>query len=85
MKPTRYVICRTDASPSQTMTAASSFRMAVAKEVESGGMRFRDVSFAVFSDKQEPFSSLRTGRKGIIGMRSELWHGPPEAGCCVQR
>jgi len=56
------------AGSTQTMTAASSFRMAVAKEVEIGGMRFRNVSFAVFSDTQEPFSSLPTGRKGIIGM-----------------
>jgi hypothetical protein len=51
-----------------TMTAASSFRMAVAKEVQIGGIRFRNVSFAVFTDHQEPFSALSTGRKGIIGI-----------------
>jgi hypothetical protein len=52
----------------ETMTAASAFRMAVAKEVQIGEIRFRNVSFAVFSDKQEPFSVLSTGRQGIIGI-----------------
>jgi hypothetical protein len=44
------------------------FRTAVAKEVVVGNVRFKNVSFAVFPDNQEPWSVLPPGRRGIIGV-----------------
>jgi predicted aspartyl protease len=44
------------------------FRTAVAKEVVIGNIRFKNVSFAVFPDSQEPWSVLPAGRRGIIGI-----------------
>ncbi len=44
------------------------FRTAVAKQVMIGKLRFRNVSFAVFPDNQEPWSVLPPGRRGIIGI-----------------
>lgn len=44
------------------------FRTAVASEVVVGSIRFRDVSFAVFRDNQEPWSDLPPGRRGLIGI-----------------
>jgi predicted aspartyl protease len=43
-------------------------RTAVAREVVIGGMHFRNVSFAVFNDEEEPWSDLAPGRRGLIGM-----------------
>ena len=44
------------------------FRTAVAAEVLVGEIRFRNVSFAVFRDDQEPWSVLPAGRRGVIGI-----------------
>ncbi len=55
-------------STSHTMTSDASFHMAVAKEVRIGKTVFRNVSFGVLPDSQEPFSKLPPGRRGIIGI-----------------
>jgi hypothetical protein len=44
------------------------FRTAVAQEVIVGEIQFRNVSFAVFPDEQEPWSVLPVGRRGLIGI-----------------
>jgi len=44
------------------------FRTAVAKELAVGKIRFKDVSFAVFPDNQEPWSTLPPGRRGLLGI-----------------
>jgi predicted aspartyl protease len=44
------------------------FRTAVAPEVLVGEIHFRNVSFAVFRDDQEPWSALPDGRRGLIGI-----------------
>ena len=44
------------------------FRTAVAPEVVVGDVHFRNVSFAVFPDDQEPWSDLPIGRRGLIGI-----------------
>jgi hypothetical protein len=51
-----------------TMTNDASFRMAVARDVTIGKMHFKDVSFAVFPDDQEPWSLTKLGERGIIGL-----------------
>jgi len=51
-----------------SMTKATSFRMATAREVIIGGMHFKDVSFAVFPDNQEPWSLVPLRQRGIIGL-----------------
>ncbi len=47
---------------------STGFRTAVARDVQLGSIRLRDVSFAVFPDHQEPWSHLSPGRRGILGM-----------------
>jgi len=42
--------------------------MGVAREVIIGDGRFKNVSFAVFPDNQEPWSDLPPGQKGVIGI-----------------
>ena len=44
------------------------FRTAVAQDVIVGKTHFRNVSFAVFPDGQEPWSLLPPERRGIIGV-----------------
>jgi hypothetical protein len=44
------------------------FRTAVAPEVVVGDIHFNNVSFAVFSDDQEPWSDLPISRRGLIGI-----------------
>jgi hypothetical protein len=51
-----------------SMTKDSSFRMATAHRVTIGAMHFKDVSFAVFPDDQEPMSLVPLGERGIIGL-----------------
>lgn len=51
-----------------TMTNRSSFRTAVADELIVGGVRLKNVSFAVFADDGEPWSLLPPGRRGLLGM-----------------
>jgi len=43
-------------------------RTAVAREVTIGSIQYRNVSFAVFPDTQEPWSDLPAGRRGLIGL-----------------
>jgi predicted aspartyl protease len=43
-------------------------RMAVAPDVAIGGIHYRNVSFAVFPDNQEPWSLLPEGRRGLLGI-----------------
>ncbi len=52
----------------QSASAQVGFRTAVAKDVVIGNSRFRNISFAVFPDSQEPWSNLTSGRRGIIGI-----------------
>lgn len=58
-----------------TTTVAAAFRTTVARDVVIGGIQYRNVSFAVFPDDQEPWSQLRSGRKGIIGIQLILRFG----------
>ncbi len=51
------------------------FRTAVAAEVVVGGMHFRNVSFAIFRDDQEPWSDLPPGRRGLLGIPVILGFG----------
>jgi hypothetical protein len=44
------------------------FRTAVAPELTVGNTKFRNVSFAVFRDDQEPWSLVEIGRRGLIGI-----------------
>jgi predicted aspartyl protease len=44
------------------------FRTAIAQSVVVGKIRFKNVSFAVFPDSQEPWSVLPPGRRGILGI-----------------
>ena len=57
-----------------TMTTARvGFRTAVAKELTIGNVHFRNVSFVVFPDDQEPWSGVPPGRRGILGI--PILHG----------
>jgi hypothetical protein len=75
----RLVIRNSAGTMGQTAGAQVAFRTAVAKDVTIGNTHFKDVSFAVFPDNQEPWSDLRAGRRGIIGvpllvgLRTLLW------------
>jgi predicted aspartyl protease len=75
----RLVIRNSAGTMGQTAGAQVAFRTAVAKDVIIGNSHFKDVSFAVFPDNQEPWSDLATGRRGIIGipllvgLRTLLW------------
>ena len=51
-----------------TITNRTSFRTAVADELAVGGVRLKNVSFTVFPDDTEPWSSLPPGRRGAIGI-----------------
>ncbi len=44
------------------------FRTAVAGELKVGNMHFKNVSFAVFPDDQEPWSGLPPSQRGILGI-----------------
>src|SRR5579871_493012 len=44
------------------------FRTAVAPQLTVGNTRFKNVSFAIFRDDQEPWSDLPVGRRGLIGI-----------------
>jgi hypothetical protein len=75
------LVIRTSAGTmGQTAGAQVAFRTAVAKKVTLGNAHFKDVSFAVFPDEQEPWSDLSPGRRGIIGVpllvavRTLLWN-----------
>jgi len=48
--------------------ATTGFRTAVAKKLTLGNIQFRNVSFAVFRDDQEPWSLLPQGGRGILGI-----------------
>jgi hypothetical protein len=51
-----------------TITNKTGFRTAVAEELIVGDAHLRNVSFAVFPDDGEPWSSLPPGRRGLLGM-----------------
>jgi gag-polyprotein putative aspartyl protease len=44
------------------------FRTAVAAELVVGKMHFKNVSFAIFRDDQEPWSVLPPGQRGLLGI-----------------
>lgn len=44
------------------------FRAAVAPDLTVGSTHFKNVSFAIFRDDQEPWSVLPPGRRGLIGI-----------------
>jgi len=44
------------------------FQTAVAQDVVVGNTHFKNVSFAIVPDNQEPWSDLPPGRRGIIGI-----------------
>ena len=60
------------------------FRTAVAQEVTIGAMHFRDVSFAVFNDDEEPWVDLAQGRRGLIRMPT-FWPFRPCGGAKTAR
>ncbi len=62
------VIRNTSGTMGQSAGSKVGFRTAVAADVIIGETHFKDVSFAVFPDNQEPWVGLPVGRKGIIGM-----------------
>ena len=52
----------------QSAGSQVAFRTTVAADVLIGQTHFKNVSFAVFPDNQEPWTDLPVGRRGIIGM-----------------
>jgi len=61
-------IRNTSESMGQSAGSQVGFRTAVASDVIVGDTHFKDISFAVFPDNQEPWKDLAVGRKGIIGI-----------------
>lgn len=61
-------IRRTSGSLGQSAGSHVGFRTVIATDVIVGETHFKDVSFAVFPDEQEPWSDLPAGRRGIIGI-----------------
>jgi predicted aspartyl protease len=61
-------IRKSSGSLGQSAGSRVGFRTAVAQHVTVGNTHFKDVSFAVFRDDQEPWSALPAGRRGLIGM-----------------
>lgn len=61
-------IRNTSGTLGQSAGSQVGFRTAVAREVVIGQTHFKNVSFAVFPDNQEPWTDLPAGHKGIIGM-----------------
>lgn len=61
-------IRNTSGTLGQSAGSQVGFRTAVAREVVIGQTHFKNVSFAVFPDNQEPWTDLPAGYKGIIGM-----------------
>ena len=63
------LVTRTVESKVGVMTGAKvQFRVAVANNVQIGNSRLQNVAFLVFSDDQQPFSSLPEGSRGLLGM-----------------
>jgi predicted aspartyl protease len=67
-KRLRLKIRNTSGTLGQSAGSHVGFRTAVAQDVVIGNTHFKDVSFAVFPDNQEPWSDLSPGRRGIIGI-----------------
>jgi hypothetical protein len=67
-KRLRLRIRKSSGTLGQSAGSQVGFRTVVAQEVIVGNTRFKDVSFAVFPDNQEPWSKLPPGRRGIIGI-----------------
>jgi len=51
-----------------TGNAIGSARVTVARELAVGNFRFKNVSFLVLNDDQEPFADLPAGKRGILGL-----------------
>jgi hypothetical protein len=51
-----------------TMTRSANFRTAVAHDLVIGNLHFKDVSFAVLPDDQEPMSLAPLEERGILGL-----------------
>lgn len=62
------IIRETSGTLGQAAGARVGFRIAVAQQVVVGKTHFQNVSFAVFPDNQEPWSTLPPGRRGILGI-----------------
>lgn len=67
-KRLRLTIRNSAGTLGQMAGAQVAFRTAVAQDVILGNTHFRNVSFAVFPDNQEPWSDLPLGRRGVIGV-----------------
>jgi predicted aspartyl protease len=67
-KRLRLAIGNTAGTLGQMAGSQVGFRTAVAQEVTIGNTHFKNVSFAVFPDNQEPWSDLAPGRRGIVGV-----------------
>lgn len=67
-KRLHLAIRTTSGTLGQSAGSQVGFRTVVATDFIIGGTHFKDVSFAVFPDNQEPWVDLPVGRKGIIGM-----------------
>lgn len=52
---------------STSTTQQAAFRAAIADEFAVGGLRLKQVAFAVFPDANEPWVNLAEGRRGLIG------------------
>jgi predicted aspartyl protease len=61
-------IRNTSGTLGQSAGSRVGFRTAVPQDVVVGNTHFRNVSFAVFPDNQEPWSGLPPGRRGILGI-----------------
>ena len=61
-------IRNTSGTMGQSAGSQVGFRTAVARDVILGETHFKNVSFAVFPDNQEPWTDLPVGRKGIVGV-----------------
>jgi predicted aspartyl protease len=64
----RFADQSTGSSVTTSTGGQAAMRMAVASSVTIGGIHYRDVSFAVFPDEQEPWSLLPVGRRGLLGI-----------------
>jgi len=61
-------IMKSSGALGQSAGSQVGFRTAIAHDVVIGNTHFKDVSFAVFPDNQEPWSDLLPARRGIIGI-----------------
>ena len=62
------VILETAGEMGTSTSRQTQFRVAVAHQLKIGATELKNVSFAVFSDDQEPWVHLPVGRRGLLGI-----------------